>query len=162
MLFRRWCLIVLLVAGTVGCDRLTKHIATQRLAGLPTQPYFADTLRLGYTENTGGFLSLGAGLPAPVRTIIFTAATGVLLVFLIAAAWRNGWDRWRTVALALFIAGGASNWIDRLTTGMVVDFLNVGIGSLRTGVFNVADMAIMAGVALLFVTEIKTSRARSA
>jgi signal peptidase II len=27
-----------------------------------------------------------------------------------------------------------------------VDFLNVGIGSLRTGIFNVADMAIMAGV----------------
>jgi signal peptidase II len=66
------------------------------------------------------------------------------------------------VALSLFIAGGASNWIDRFTTGMVVDFLNVGIGSVRTGVFNVADMAIMAGVALLLVAEINTSRARSA
>jgi signal peptidase II len=158
----RWYLILLLVAATVGCDRVTKHIATQRLAGLPTRSYFADTLRLGYAENPGGFLSLGAGLPAPVRTIVFTAATGVLLVMLIAAACRNGWDRWRTVALSLFIAGGASNWIDRFATGRVVDFLNVGIGSLRTGVFNVADMAIMAGVALLFVTELKTFRARSA
>ena len=162
MSFRRWCLIVFLVAATVGCDRLTKQIAAQKLAGLPTQSYFADTLRLGYAENPGGFLSLGADLPAPVRTIIFTSATGVLLVLLIAAAWRNGWDRWRTVALSLFIAGGASNWIDRLTTGMVVDFLNVGIGTVRTGVFNVADMAIMAGVALLFVTELTTFRARSA
>jgi signal peptidase II len=162
MLFRRWCLIVLLVAGTVGCDRVTKHIAAQNLAGRPTQSYFADTLRLGYAENTGGFLSLGANLPAPVRTIIFTSATAVLLVLLIAAAWRNGWDRWRTVALSLFIAGGASNWVDRFTTGMVVDFLNMGIGSFRTGVFNVADVAIMAGVALLFVTEIRTFRPRSA
>ena len=162
MLFRRWCLIVLLVAATVGCDRVTKHIAVQQLAGRPTQSYFADTLRLGYAENTGGFLSLGADLPAAVRTIIFTVATGVLLVLLIAAAWRNGWDRWRTVALSLFIAGGASNWVDRLASGRVVDFLNVGIGSLRTGVFNVADMAIMAGVALLFVTEIKTFRSPSA
>ena len=33
--------------------------------------------------------------------------------------------------------------------GAVVDFLNVGIGPLRTGVFNVADMAIMAGAGLL-------------
>ncbi len=162
MLFRRWCLIVLLVAGTVGCDRVTKHIAAQNLAGRPMQSYLADTLRLGYAENTGGFLSLGADLPTPVRTIIFTSATGVLLVLLIAAAWRNGWDRWRTVALSLFIAGGASNWIDRFTTGMVVDFLNMGIGSFRTGVFNVADVAIMAGVALLFTTEIKTFRPRSA
>jgi signal peptidase II len=162
MLFKRWCLIVLPVAGTVGCDRVTKHIAAQKLAGLPTQSFFADTLRLGYAENTGGFLSLGANLPAPVRTIIFTSATGVLLVMLIAAAWRNGWDRWRTVALSLFIAGGASNWVDRLASGRVVDFLNLGIGSVRTGVFNVADVAIMAGVALLFVTEIKTSRPRNA
>ena len=153
---------MVLVVGTVGCDRVTKYVAAQKLAGLPTRSYLADTLRLGYAENTGGFLSLGAGLPAPVRTIIFTAATGVLLLLLIGAAWRNGWDRWRTVALSLFIAGGASNWIDRLASGRVVDFLNVGIGSLRTGVFNVADVAIMAGVALLFVTEIKTSRARSA
>ena len=159
---RRWCLVLLLVAATVGCDRVTKHIATQRLAGLPTQSYLADMLRLGYAENVGGFLSLGAGLPAPVRTVIFTSATGLLLVFLIVAAWRNGWDRWRTVALSLFIAGGASNWIDRFTTGRVVDFLNVGIGSLRTGVFNVADMAIMAGVALLLVAELRTSRIRGA
>jgi signal peptidase II len=128
---------------------------------LPTQSYFADTLRLGYEENVGGFLSLGAGLPAPVRTIIFTAATGGLLVLLTALVWRNGWDRWRTVALALFIAGGASNWIDRVMSGRVVDFLNVGIGSLRTGVFNVADMAIMAGVALLLVAEVTTSRRRA-
>ncbi len=153
---------MLLVAGTIGGDRMTKHIAAQKLAGFPTRSYLADTFRLGYAENTGGFLSLGAGLPAPVRTILFTLATGVLLVLLIAAAWRNGWDRWRTVALSLFIAGGASNWIDRFTTGMVVDFLNMGIGNLRTGVFNVADVAIMAGVALLFVTEIKTSRHRGA
>jgi signal peptidase II len=162
MSFRRWCLIVLLVAGTVGCDRVTKHIAVLKLAGRPTQSFFADTLRLGYAENTGGFLSLGADLPAPVRTIIFTSATGVLLVLLIAAAWRNGWDRWRTLALSLFIAGGASNWVDRIASGRVVDFLNVGIGSVRTGIFNVADMAIMAGVALILVAEIKTSRSRSA
>ena len=162
ILVRRWCLIVLLVAGTVGCDRVTKHIAAQRLAGLPTQSYLADTFRLGYAENVGGFLSLGADLPPAVRTIVFTSATGVLLVLLIAFVWRNGWDRWRTVALSLFIAGGASNWIDRFTTGKVVDFLNVGIGSLRTGVFNVADVAIMVGVALLLLAEIGTSRTRRA
>jgi signal peptidase II len=32
---------------------------------------------------------------------------------------------------------------------VVIDFLNVGIGGLRTGVFNVADMAISAGFVLL-------------
>ena len=105
-LFGRVCLVLIIVTGTVGCDRVTKHIAAQKLAGLPARSYLADTLRLGYAENTGGFLSLGADLPAPVRTILFTVATGLLLVLLVVAAWRHGWDRWRTVALSLFVAGG--------------------------------------------------------
>ncbi|RPI54782.1 MAG: hypothetical protein EHM55_09825 [Acidobacteria bacterium] len=36
-----------------------------------------------------------------------------------------------------------SNWFDRVVRGGVFDFINVGIGSVRTGVFNVADVAIM-------------------
>jgi len=46
--------------------------------------------------------------------------------------------------------GGLSNLVDRIAyDGHVVDFLNIGIGSLRTGIFNVADMAITAGALLL-------------
>jgi signal peptidase II len=53
--------------------------------------------------------------------------------------------------LALFVAGGASNWIDRVTRGSVVDFLNVGVGPLRTGVLNVADVAIMLGAGVIVI-----------
>jgi signal peptidase II len=52
----------------------------------------------------------------------------------------------------LIASGGVGNWIDRLTNdGRVTDFLNLGIGSLRTGIFNVADMVLMAGVALFLL-----------
>ncbi len=54
----------------------------------------------------------------------------------------------------MFFAGGVSNWIDRLLGGSVVDFLNVGIGWMRTGVFNVADVAIMLGIALFMLAEL--------
>ena len=48
--------------------------------------------------------------------------------------------------------GGVGNLIDRvLFENGVIDFLNVGIGNLRTGIFNVADMAIMTGVVGFFV-----------
>jgi signal peptidase II len=47
-------------------------------------------------------------------------------------------------------AGGLGNLWDRLATGgWVVDFMNLGVGPLRTGIFNVADVALMAGVALV-------------
>ena len=48
-------------------------------------------------------------------------------------------------------AGGTSNLIDRAARGIVVDFINVGVGSLRTGIFNVADLAIVFGFALVLI-----------
>ena len=137
--------LTLAVLSTIGCDRVTKHAAATFLSGLPSRSYLADTVRLGYAENTGGFLSLGAELPPTVRTGLFTVGTGLLLCLLVFTAIRRRWDRLSTLGLALFVAGGASNWIDRVTRGSVVDFLNVGVGPVRTGVFNVADVAIMLG-----------------
>lgn len=151
----RYAVLVGLALGTVGCDRLTKHLATEHLAGRPTQSFLADTIRLTYAENTGGFLSLGAGLPESARTAVFTIATGIVLAVLVFVAWRSRHSFWRAAALALFIAGGVSNWIDRAAQGSVVDFLNVGLGPLRTGVFNVADMAIMLGAALFLYAELR-------
>lgn len=154
----RCCVVLFLVAGTVGCDAVTKHLAIEHLAGRPAQSYFADTVRLVYAENSGGFLSLGAGLPDWARTGVFTVATGVVLLLLVAVAWRSGWQQWHTVAVSLFAAGGVSNWVDRLGDGRVVDFLNVGVAGIRTGIFNVADVAIMVGVGLFLLAESKLPR----
>jgi lipoprotein signal peptidase len=56
------------VASTIGCDQVTKHLATVHLMGAPRQSYLGDSLRLEYAQNTGGFLSLGANLPHWART----------------------------------------------------------------------------------------------
>ena len=152
-LVTRWCVVLILVASTVGCDTVTKRLAAENLAGLPAQSFLGDTLRLTYAENAGGFLNLGATLPAWARTTVFTVAVGAFLFLMVAAAWRSGWRRWHTVALSMLLAGGFSNWVDRLGDGRVIDFLNIGIGGLRTGIFNVADVAIMVGVALFVFAE---------
>ena len=139
------------LAATVGCDRVTKRMATETLAGSPARSLLGDTVRLGYAENTGGFLGLGAGLPPTGRTAVFVVSTAAMLGLAALAVFRQ---RVRGVALlgaTFFIAGGASNWIDRVLHGHVVDFLNVGVGPVRTGIFNVADVAIMCGLALVLV-----------
>ena len=137
--------LLLAVVGTIGCDQVTKHVATTTLAGSPDRSYFGDIVRIGYVENQGGFLSVGADFAPAMRAAIFTAATGALLLALIVVAVRRRTSGWPALGLALFVAGGVSNWIDRITQGRVVDFLNVGAGPVRTGVFNVADLAIMVG-----------------
>jgi signal peptidase II len=143
--------VVAIVLSTIGCDRVSKHYASRELMGSPRRSYLADTLRVEYVENSGGFLSIGAGLPERVRKWIFVVGTSAALVGLSFGFVRRGRVTWSTVGLSLIWAGGLSNLLDRLVRGRVTDFLNVGIGPLRTGIFNVADLAITCGLALVLL-----------
>ena len=145
--------LVAIALVTIGCDRVTKQAATVMLAGAPVRSYLGDTVRLAYAQNTGGFLGLGADWPSPVRTGVFTVGTCILLLWLLAAASKRRWSSVAMLGITLFAAGASSNWLDRVLHGSVVDFLNVGIGPVRTGIFNVADVALMLGIALVVLTE---------
>ena len=146
-------LVAAILIGCVGCDQTTKSLARDYLQDHATLSFLGDTLRLQYAENPGAFLSLGASLPHQWGTAVFTVGGAVVIT--VAAlyaflAWKSG--RMRVIALALICGGGIGNIIDRVRyDGHVIDFLNIGVGPVRTGIFNVADMALMAGVALLFL-----------
>lgn len=137
------------VLATVGCDQVTKHVAVTTLAGEPRHSYFGDTFRLELIENPGAFLGLGAELPASVRSLLFSAGTAALLAVVAFVALKRRWEGRALLGLTLVWAGGSSNLVDRVTNGNVIDFMNLGIGWLRTGIFNVADVAIMLGIALV-------------
>lgn len=140
----------------VGCDQASKRAAIEWLANEPSHSYLADTFRLTYMENRGAFLGMGSDWPEPLRWVAFTLMStllvGVALAFVVRRL-RQAHDLpmtapvWGALMLA---AGGIGNLIDRFyRDGAVVDFMNAGIGSLRTGVFNVADVQIMLGAVLL-------------
>ena len=84
------------------------------------------------------------------------------LLALVVIAIRDGFAGPSTLGLVLFVAGGTSNWIDRVIQGSVVDFLNVGIGPLRTGIFNIADVAIMVGAGLVALGALRKDQSREA
>ena len=75
---------------------------------------------------------------------------------MVGFAVRFRWHGWSLIGVCLVLAGGASNWVDRVARGSVVDFMNVGVGPIRTGIFNVADVAIMVGVAVLVLAGFRT------
>ena len=152
--WRRIALLVL-VAMTVGCDRVSKHFASRELAGEPRQSFLADTVRLEYAENTGAFLSFGETWHPVARTGVFTIGTGLILCGMVAAALKARLSGPALVGLALYVAGGGSNLVDRVMRGSVIDFLNVGVGPVRTGIFNVADMAILLGVGIFVFTRVR-------
>ena len=155
----RSVLLCVLLAATAGCDRVTKHLAMTNLAGLPGQSFLADTIRLDYHENPGGFLSTGATWRPEIRAIVFVFSNAFFLVATGFLAMRNQWSRWAKIGLIMFLAGGISNLVDRIAMGRVIDFLNVGIGPFRTGIFNVADVAIVAGIGLLLIEHFRRPKA---
>jgi signal peptidase II len=144
----------------VGCDRITKTAASKYLADSPVKSFWGDLFRLQYAENHGAFLGMGSGLPETVRFWIFIIAVGIILLGVLV--WTLSSRNLRAgsvLALSLVLAGGLSNLYDRVfNSGAVVDFLNLGIGGLRTGVFNVADVAITTGAILLLVWELMRGR----
>jgi signal peptidase II len=149
-----WLLAIVLILTTIGCDRVTKHLATAGLADAERQSFLGDIFRLEYAENTGAFLSLGSTLPDRLRTGLLTYGVALGLIVVAIVAVKKRWSGVPLAGAALIWAGGASNLVDRAFRGSVVDFMNLGVGSLRTGIFNVADIAILAGAVLIAFSDV--------
>jgi signal peptidase II len=152
-------LVLLLLIPSVRCDQLTKDVAHQHLALDSPHSWFHDTIRLQYAENTGAFLSVGGGFSEGIRVLFFQVFPALCLLALVIVLFVQPMPLATVVAWSLVLGGGLGNLVDRIMNdGRVIDFMNIGIGSLRTGIFNVADVCITMGVLLLFFQAV---RARS-
>jgi signal peptidase II len=139
--------VAITLLSCVGCDQATKAVAKEYLPRNQVMSFAHDTVRLQYAENTGAFLSIGSTLPEKARTILFTVGIGAIVFGILGyLLFVTAVPRPTVIALSLIAGGGLSNLIDRFAyDGHVVDFLNIGLGGLRTGIFNAADVAIMVG-----------------
>jgi signal peptidase II len=154
---KRIQMILVICLISVGIDQSTKWYASEYLPRFEMSSYWGDMLRIGYAENTGAFLGLGSNMSDSAKFWIFVCAVGLVLSALLIYILKTKTQTiYGLTSLTFIFSGGISNFYDRaLNNGAVIDFLNVGIGSLRTGIFNVADMAIMLGVFLLLFAKDK-------
>jgi signal peptidase II len=132
-------------------DAASKRLAVRYLGDGRVHSYLGDLFRLEFSENNGAFLSLGSELPPDARFWLLTVGLGATLLALLVYIFRTSTvSRLGLAGLTLICAGGLCNWIDRLLFGgYVIDFMNLGIGGLRTGIFNIADLLIEAGAIML-------------
>lgn len=144
---KRFGILLLAAATCTGCDQATKQLARTFLEGEAPVSFLSDSLRLVYAENAGAFLGLGANWPGALRDALFLAGVPLMLVLLVVYFVRfRAANMLGLAAAGLMVGGGLSNLVDRvLFEGLVTDFLNVGLGPLRTGVFNLADTAVLVG-----------------
>lgn len=138
----------LVAAPLLALDILTKRLVEAFL--VPGRPYevLGEVARLRLVYNRGAAMGIPVG--ANGRWIM-VAVSGLVLAALVVVLLRTRPELRRTVtALAVVIAGAVGNLIDRLFSGRgVVDFIDVGVGTLRFYTFNVADACVTTGVLLL-------------
>lgn len=145
-LFMRLSFVTAISAATAGLDLVSKVLAQASLfGGFPVALTPFMNLRLGFNPGISyGLFPMtsvsGVAALVAVQTIIITA------MFIFAARSGSFWER---AALGLIIGGAVGNVIDRARDGFVTDFLDLHVQGWHWPTFNVADVAITLGAALL-------------
>jgi signal peptidase II len=125
-------------------------LAQSHLRGHASVSLFDSIFYFVYAENAGAMLGIGGGLPESTRFILFVLFVGILLVAAIVFVLLKTLHNVTVFAISLVVGGGISNLIDRLIhNGLVIDFMLIKMGSLESGIFNVADLVIILGTCLL-------------
>ena len=138
-------LLAALAVVVIALDRWTKHWAGTALPfGRPIQ-VVGDYLRLTYTRNSGVAFGIGRGTGFPYYLFSLIAIVAIVWMFMRG---RTGHDPVRRTALTLILSGAVGNLVDRVASGEVVDFIEVGIPQWHWPIFNVADSAVTVGVLL--------------
>jgi signal peptidase II len=137
--------------ATVVLDLITKIIAEATLLRTPGISVFGDWFQLRLVYNQGAAFGLHVGPYS--RWIFFTVAVIAVVVLTRMSRSSPVGDRFRQLALGLVAGGAVGNLIDRVRSPRgVVDFLDVGVGSLRWPTFNVADIAVSCGAIALAIS----------
>jgi signal peptidase II len=140
-------------------DHVTKVLAGQYLAGKGTIRVLGDYAIFEYIKNRGAFLSFGHGLNDIIWAVVFVAIPLIVLAGLtVYILTQKSNDRFYLTLWVLLMSGGLGNIKDRIFEGKVTDFMNIGIGSVRTGIFNVADLYIVLFAVILGIKLIKSIR----
>lgn len=158
-------LFCLLTVVLIGCDRGTKNWAKENLKDKPPKSYLNDMARLDYVENTGAFLSFGDDWSTTTSLWVFSILPLAFLsaIFIYTIRQSDKMSFAKMLPFALIVAGGVGNIIDRILYDRhVTDFMNLGIGNLRTGIFNVADLYVSVGVVILLIFNFRERKTHQA
>ena len=152
---------VLIMLLNISCDQITKEYAREYYKGQGTIKIVSDIFIIHYAENDGAFLSLGSDMEEPYKTLVLTVIPALFLFgFTFFILFHNKQLNMLQIScISTIIGGGISNIFDRIFFGgFVTDFMNFGIGGLRTGILNFADMSITFGALLLIIVQYKKDR----
>jgi signal peptidase II len=148
----RTFLILFILALNIGCDQVSKSIVRHTIDPYIRIGYLHNHITLLNVENTGAFLSLGDSLPHTVKLILLNALPLLAVLFGLGFILvKTDLSKITVLGVIMIIGGGFGNLYDRMVHGSVTDFMHIDFVIFQTGVFNVADMSIMAGTFMILL-----------
>jgi signal peptidase II len=137
--------------GVLLLDALTKLLAEAYLLRTTGVSVAGEWFQLRLVYNQGAAFGLHLGPYS--RWIFLVLALGAVVLLSRMSRVAVGGDHLRQLSLGLVAGGAAGNLVDRIRSARgVVDFLDLGVGTLRWPTFNVADIAVSCGAVALGIS----------
>jgi signal peptidase II len=146
---RAWCLAGALCGVVVAADQASKALAEAEIT-VGEEIEVLGPLGLTLTHNEGIAFGIAGGAGAPLVLVTLVALIAVAYVFSRQPTRRGMW-----VAVGLLGGGALGNLADRVRAGAVTDFVDLP----PWPPFNLADVAITAGVVALALIHLLEARA---
>jgi signal peptidase II len=151
ILLRRSSPRILIVAlFVVVCDQVSKALVVAQMYPGERIEIFS-LLSLERTSNSGIAFGLAGHVPSLLLILVAAAIVVVLLLLGTQMKWRGS-----SIAIGLILGGALGNLLDRIFRGSVVDFIDLP----HWPTFNLADVAITVGVALLILGSLRSGGRR--
>ncbi|WP_179354195.1 signal peptidase II [Winogradskyella vidalii] len=152
--------IVLLIIFNIAIDQISKVIVRNTLTFRKQIDVIGDYFQLIWVENKGAFLGMGSDMDPTLRLIFLlilpTLVLGYVIYYIIKT---KELDRLSLIAFCCIVGGGIANVFDRIVFGQVTDFFFIDLGGVfKTGIFNVADMSVTAGMIMLLFSGVFNSK----
>lgn len=135
-----------LIIGLIILDQATKWLIVDIMALGQSETVIPSLLYITSHRNTGAAWGMFDG-QIVFFTIITILALGLFIFIGKDIDFKE--KRFFTYAIVLLIAGTIGNFIDRISLGYVIDFIDVYIFSYDFPIFNVADMCLTIGMVFL-------------
>ena len=143
-------------------DQVSKYAIRTNFELYESVAVIVGSFNLTYIENTGAAFGFLSNVSFPFKTTILALAATIALLFIAFYMVTLPSSQWiARTGLSCILGGAMGNLIDRITTGAVVDFIDLYWRGWHFWAFNVADTAITVGVILMIVDLFLTGKHRA-
>ena len=149
--------ISIIIALSIFLDQISKILIRNNVEQYSDIKLIGEYFILTNVENSGSFLGMGSGFSPIMKSVFLIILPIIVLISIIIYVYRDKEiDKVSLIGFSIIIGGGIGNIFDRIIYGSVTDFLFIDLGGIfKTGIFNIADLAVTTGMILILLMSFK-------